>query len=152
MVGNNGVPFVNGKLYDWADIVLVIAGVPVTGITGIEYKDDQDIVTKYGAGRYPVGYAKGRITSTGKITLYQEEVEAMQRQSLTGRLQDIAPFDIIVDEYEEDEIPADMIQTAIEMTEAYIVRASAEVKTSAHKLLAALRRAAELGKPIELFF
>ena len=87
MVGNNGVPFVNGKLYDWADIVLVIAGVPVTGITGIEYKDDQDIVTKYGAGRYPVGYAKGRITSTGKITLYQEEVEAMQRQSLTGRLQ-----------------------------------------------------------------
>ena len=96
MVGNNGVPFVNGKLYDWADIVLVIAGVPVTGITGIEYKDDQDIVTKYGAGRYPVGYAKGRITSTGKITLYQEEVEAIQRQSLTGRLQDIAPFDIIV--------------------------------------------------------
>lgn len=96
MVGNNGVPFVNGKLYDWADIVLVIAGVPVTGITGIEYKDDQDIVTKYGAGRYPVGFAKGRITSTGKITLYQEEVEAMQRQSLTGRLQDIAPFDIIV--------------------------------------------------------
>ena len=96
MVGNNGVPFVNGKLYDWADIVLVIAGVPVTGITGIEYKDDQDIVTKYGAGRYPVGFAKGRITSTGKITLYQEEVEAMQRQSITGRLQDIAPFDIIV--------------------------------------------------------
>ena len=96
MVGNNGVPFVNGKLYDWADIVLVIAGVPVTGITGIEYKDDQDIVTKYGAGRYPVGFAKGRITSTGKITLYQEEVEAMQRQSLTRRLQDISPFDIIV--------------------------------------------------------
>ncbi len=96
MVGNNGVPFVNGKLYDWADIVLTIAGVPVTRITGIEYKDDQDIVTKYGAGRYPVGYAKGRITSTGKITLYQEEVEAIQRQSLTGRLQDIAPFDIIV--------------------------------------------------------
>ena len=96
MVGNNGVPFVNGKLYDWADIVLVIAGVPVTGITGIEDKDDQDIVTKYGAGRYPVGYAKGRSTSTGKITLYQEEVEAMQRQRLTGRLQDIAPFDIIV--------------------------------------------------------
>lgn len=96
MLGNNGIPFVNGKLHDWADIVFVIAGLPVTGITGIEYKDDQDIVTKYGAGRYPVGYAKGRITSTGKIILYQEEVEAIQRQSLTGRLQDIAPFDIIV--------------------------------------------------------
>lgn len=96
MIGNNGVPYVNGKLYDWADIVTAIAGVPVTGITGIDYKDDQDIVTKYGAGRYPVGFAKGRITCTGKITLYQEEVEAIQRQSPTGRLQDIAPFDIIV--------------------------------------------------------
>lgn len=90
------MPYVNGKLYDWADIVVAIAGVPVTGITGIEYKDDQDIVTKYGAGRYPVGYAKGRITSTAKITLYQEEVEAIQKQTLNGRIQDIAPFDIIV--------------------------------------------------------
>lgn len=94
MVGINGVPYINGKLYDWADIVLTIAGVPVTGITSIEYKDDQEIVAKYGAGRFPVGYAKGRITCTGKIVLYQEEVEAIQRQSLTGRLQDIAPFDI----------------------------------------------------------
>lgn len=94
MIGNNGVPYINGKLYDWADIVLTIAGVPVTGVTGIEYKDDQDIVAKYGAGRFPVGFAKGRITCTGKIVLYQEEVEAIQRQSITGRLQDIAPFDI----------------------------------------------------------
>lgn len=93
---NNGIPYVNGKLYDWADVTVVIAGVPVTGITGIEYKDDQDIVAKYGAGRYPVGFSKGRITSTGKITLYQEEVEAIQAQSANGRLQDIAPFDIIV--------------------------------------------------------
>lgn len=93
---NNGIPYVNGKLYDWADVVVVIAGVPITGITGIEYKDDQDVKNNYGAGRYPVGYTKGRITATGKISLYQEEVEAIQKQSVNGRLQDIAPFDIIV--------------------------------------------------------
>ena len=62
------------------------------------------------------------------------------------------PFDIIIDEYEEEEIPADKIQMAIEMTEAYISKASAETKTSANKLLAALVRAKELGKPIEFFF
>ena len=39
MVNVNGIPYVNGKLYDWADIVVTIAGVPVTGITGIEYKE-----------------------------------------------------------------------------------------------------------------
>ena len=62
------------------------------------------------------------------------------------------PFDIIIDEYGEEEIPADKIQMAIEMTEAYISNASAETKTSANKLLAALVRARELGKPIEFFF
>lgn len=93
---NNGIPLVNGMLYSWADIVAAISGVPVTGITGIEYGDDQDVVNKYGAGRHPVGRAKGRITPSAKITLYQEEVEALQRQAPEGRLQDIAPFDITV--------------------------------------------------------
>ena len=93
---NNGIPLVNGMLYSWADIVAAISGVPVTGITGIEYGDDQDVVNKYGAGRHPVGRAKGRITPSAKITLYQEEVEALQGQAPNGRLQDIAPFDITV--------------------------------------------------------
>ncbi|MBQ9076852.1 MAG: hypothetical protein IJY31_03310 [Muribaculaceae bacterium] len=93
---NNGIPLVNGALYSWADIVAAISGVPVTGITGIEYGEDQEVVNKYGAGRHPVGRAKGRITPSAKITLYQEEVEALQRQAPNGRLQDIAPFDITV--------------------------------------------------------
>lgn len=93
---NNGIPLVNGMLYSWADIVVTIGGVPVAGITGIEYGDDQEVVNKYGAGRHPVGRAKGRITPSAKITLYQEEVESMQRGAPGGRLQDIAPFDIIV--------------------------------------------------------
>lgn len=93
---NNGIPLVNGMLYSWADIVTSISGVPVTGIVGVEYGDDQEVVNKYGAGRHPVGRAKGRITPSAKITLYQEEVEAIQRQAPNGRIQDIAPFDITV--------------------------------------------------------
>lgn len=93
---NNGIPLVNGMLYSWADIVAAISGVPLTGITAIEYGDSQDVVNKYGAGRHPVGRAKGRITPSAKITLYQEEVEAIQAQAPNGRIQDIAPFDITV--------------------------------------------------------
>ena len=63
---NNGIPLINGMLYSWADIVAAISGVPLTGITGIEYADSQDVVNKYGAGRHPVGRAKGRITPTAK--------------------------------------------------------------------------------------
>ena len=93
---NNGITMVNGMRYSWADIVFAINGVPVTGITAIEYGDSQDVVNKYGAGRHPVGRAKGRITPSAKITMYQEEVEAIQSQAPNGRIQDIAPFDITV--------------------------------------------------------
>lgn len=93
---NNGIPMVNGMLCSWADIVILIGGVPVTGIVGIEYSDEQEVVNKYGAGRHPVGRAKGRITPQAKLILYQEEVQALQAQSVNGRLQDIAPFDVIV--------------------------------------------------------
>lgn len=93
---NNGVPLVNGMLCAWADIVVLIGGVPVTGITGVEYDDQQEIVNKYGAGRHPVGRSKGRITPSGKLILYQEEVQTLSAQSTTGRLQDLPPFDVIV--------------------------------------------------------
>ena len=87
---------VNGMLCAWADIVVLIGGVPVTGVTGVEYDDQQEVVNKYGAGRYPVGRSKGRITCSGKLILYQEEVQALSAQSTTGRLQDLPPFDVIV--------------------------------------------------------
>lgn len=93
---DNGVPFINGTQPAWGDIVVSIGGVPITGITGIEYDDQQEMSNIYGAGRLPVGRAKGRITATAKITLLQSEVQAIQAQSRNGRLQDIAPFDIVV--------------------------------------------------------
>lgn len=92
----NGIPLINGNEYSWGDIVCTIAGVPVVGITGIEYSDEQEVVNNYGAGRYPVSRSKGRITCTGKITLYASEVNALVNKTLNGRLQDVAPFDVIV--------------------------------------------------------
>ncbi len=53
-------------------------------------------MNKYGAGRYPVGRAKGRITPSAKMTLYQEEVVALQSQSVNGRLQDLPVIEVQV--------------------------------------------------------
>ena len=92
----NGIPLINGVAHSWGDIVATIAGVPVTGITAIEYGESQDVTNNYGAGRYPVSRSKGRITPTAKITLYMDEVQAIQKKAINGRLQDIAPFDINV--------------------------------------------------------
>ena len=92
----DGVPLINGVEYSWGDIVSAINGVPLVGITAISYGDSQDVQNNYGAGRHPVSRSKGRITPSAKITLHQSEVIALQSQSPTGRLQDIAPFDITV--------------------------------------------------------
>lgn len=92
----NGIPLINGIEYSWGDIVLTIAGVPIMGITAIEYSDEQEVINNYGAGRYPVSRSKGRITCTGKITLYNSEVKALLKKTANGRLQDVAAFDIIV--------------------------------------------------------
>lgn len=101
----NGIPLINGVLYSWAEVVVTIAGVPVTGITAIEYGDKQDVSNRYGAGRYPVGRSKGRITSSGKMTLYLEEIEAIQRTVPNGRLQDVALFDVQVSYLKEEGSP-----------------------------------------------
>jgi len=95
-MARNGLPLINGVSYGWADIICLVAGVPVTGITAIDYDDKQDVVNNYGAGRYPVSRAKGRITCSAKITLSMDEVLAIQQRATNGRLQDVTPFDVQV--------------------------------------------------------
>lgn len=92
----NGIPLINGVEYSWGDIVATIAGMVATGITGIEYSDEQEVTNNYGAGRYPVSRSKGRITCAGKISLYMSEVKALERMAPNGRLQDIPAFPIVV--------------------------------------------------------
>ena len=92
----NGIPLINGVMYDWGCVVVTIGGVPVTGITAISYKDNQAVENVYGAGRHPIGRAFGKIEPEASITLHQEEVEALQSQSPTGRLQDLGLFDVVV--------------------------------------------------------
>ena len=36
----NGIPMINGNVYTWADITVLIGGVPITGITGVKYADE----------------------------------------------------------------------------------------------------------------
>ncbi len=92
----NGIPLINGTEYSWGDIATCINGVPVSGITAISYGEKQDMQNNYGAGRYPVSRSKGRIEATAKITLYMSEVVAICRNAPGGRMQDIAPFPIVV--------------------------------------------------------
>lgn len=96
MAITNGIPLINGVEYGWADITLIIAGVPISGFSAIEYDDDQDIKNIYRGGRYPSSRGKGRISLGAKITISMAELLAIQAKSVNGRIQDIAPFTIQV--------------------------------------------------------
>jgi hypothetical protein len=95
MNGLRFTPLINCVETSWASLTVVIGGVVVTGITGIDYEDDQVIENVYGAGQQPVARGYGNIQCKGAITLLRSEVENIRTASATGRLQDIAPFDIV---------------------------------------------------------
>lgn len=87
---------INGRTYDWGMVKASIGRVSTENCAAINYQDDQEVTAVYAGGRYPVGYGKGRIEASGSITLLMEDVVALQGGAPGGRLQDIAPFNIVV--------------------------------------------------------
>jgi hypothetical protein len=96
MNGLRQVPLINGAEPSWSNLIVNISGLPENAITAIDYDDDQDMENIYAAGQTPVARGYGQIKPTAKITLLRSAVEAIRVSSPTGRLQDIAPFDIVV--------------------------------------------------------
>ncbi len=87
---------VNGKSYSYVDIVMVVAGVPIFGVTGINYEETQEKTNNYGASIRPVSRGRGKKETSGDITLDMNEVEALRDAIPSGSLLDIDPFDVQV--------------------------------------------------------
>ena len=88
--------FVNGINRGWGDILLVLFGIPVVGITEISYKDKQNKENQYGAGNEPVSRGYGKIEYEASLTLYREEWEAIIQASPDKKPRKIPPFEIQV--------------------------------------------------------
>jgi len=89
-------PLINGREYGWADIIVNIGGVPVTGIRAIKYDEEMEKENIYGAGRNPVSRGYGRVKSTASITLLSGTVMALRAKAPKGQLFRIAPFSITI--------------------------------------------------------
>lgn len=90
---------INGKNYDYGNVGLILFGVPVVGITEIEYTTKQDKEMNYGAGYNPTSYGYGKKSYTGSITLYTDEVRAIINSQPATQNRDILaipPFSIPV--------------------------------------------------------
>mgnify|MGYP003373230130 CR=1 FL=1 len=95
----NGIRYnsmINGVVHSWSSVQVIMGCVPVTGINKIDYDSKQTKEAIYGAGQNPVGKGYGKIENSCTIGLLRDEVEAMRAASPTGRLADLAPFNIIV--------------------------------------------------------
>ena len=87
---------INGINYSWASVRLVLFGVPVTGVTKIEYKAKQAKSNNYGVGIEPVSRGYGNKEYEGSIELYLDQWKAIQLAAPNGNPTNIAPFSIQV--------------------------------------------------------
>lgn len=96
MAGARITPLINGVAYSWADVTMNVLGVPIVGVTEIMYEEPQEVEGNYGAGNYPVSLGYGKVEPKASITLYMEEVEKITNIAPNRRVQEIPPFDIVV--------------------------------------------------------
>ena len=74
---------VNQVYYSWANVKLVLFGVPVNGITEISYKAKQKKENVYGQGVYPIGRTYGNVEYEASITLYRDVWNAIIKAAPT---------------------------------------------------------------------
>jgi hypothetical protein len=91
-----GTPMINGRLYGWADLVIVIMGVVVSGVTAVSWKRKRVKENRYGAGAQPVGRGYGNIEYEASITLHVDEIAAIEAAIPSGHLDDALPFNIVI--------------------------------------------------------
>lgn len=85
---------INGVNYSWSNISLILFGVPVVGITSIDYSRKQKKENNYGAGSQPVSRGYGNYEYEGSIELYLDTWKGIIAASPSRDPMRIAPFDI----------------------------------------------------------
>ena len=90
------VPLINGRAYDYTQITAIVLGVPLAGITSINYTEEQEKTNNMGAGNRPVSRGKGAIDASGSIDISMNDVEAVRDAAPSGSLLQIPMFDIVV--------------------------------------------------------
>lgn len=93
----NTLPLINGQQHSWSSVEVSILGNIITGITAVNYDDSVTKENHYGAGDMPVHRGRGKYEAKASMTMYNYEVEKILAALPAGqRLQDIAPFSIVV--------------------------------------------------------
>lgn len=87
---------INGVNYSWSDIKIIMFGVPIIGITKIDYKTKQEVEDQYGVGQKPISRGYGKISFEGSIEMYADEWKKIVAASPNKDPLQIGFFDIPV--------------------------------------------------------
>lgn len=87
---------VNGVNYSWGNISFVLFGIPIEGITKIDYKRSQKKENNYGWGVEPISRGYGNVEYEGSIDLFIDEWKRIIASSPSRNPLQIPPFDIPV--------------------------------------------------------
>jgi len=90
------IPYINGRLYSWGDIIINFLGAPSTMATKIDYSCNQNIVNVYGIGVDPIGYSYGNREYKGSIEMELNQWQQICQASPNGDPLNILPFNISV--------------------------------------------------------
>lgn len=89
-------PLINGINYSWANVKFNLFGVPVIGITEIDYDRKMKKDNNYGYGQDPISRGYGNIENSGSISIYFDEWRRIIAAAPSADPLYIKPFDIQV--------------------------------------------------------
>jgi hypothetical protein len=125
-----------GKMAGWNSVTARALGRDIVGIKKIAYSDEQEMDNEYGAGNMPIGQSEGNYKAKASIELTVEERLALQASLPSGsRIQDIAPFPIVVAYDYGGTIYKDVIQNCRIMDNGVDVKQGDKTIATDHNLL-----------------
>ena len=90
------IPLINGRAYDFTQIIVNVMGVPIPSVTKIDYKEEQEKTNNFGGGNRPVSRGHGTIQPTASIEMSMTDIEKIRDIAPNGSLLSVPAFDIVV--------------------------------------------------------
>ena len=89
---------VNGTSYSWSQIELRFSNIvqEITGVTNIDYSEDQKAEFNFGANNRPVSRGFGNVVASASVTLHMDDIEAIRSNIPSGNLGDLGEFDVVI--------------------------------------------------------
>ena len=90
------ITLINGRAFDFSQIIPAYLGVPLPSLSEINYEETQEKTNNMGTGNRPVSRGHGTIDASGSMTLSQNDIEALREVAAEGSLLALPSADFVL--------------------------------------------------------